>query len=137
MMAGVDKEELVLLKFTETEKQTQLKWKHAKEFEYHGQMYDIVEMEIKGDTTFYWCWWDNKETRLNKQVDELLAYALGKDSQHTENQSRLLTFYKSLFCQQLPDWDLFAIQAIQMPTAFELSYLSVSHPPPVPPPELF
>src|SRR5690606_39601506 len=50
MIAGMDEEELVLLKFTKEETQTKLRWEHSKEFEYDGQMYDIVSKEVKGDS---------------------------------------------------------------------------------------
>ncbi len=97
MIAGMDKEELVLMKFTDKEKQTQLHWKHSKEFEYKGEMYDVVETKINGDTTYYWLWWDNEETKLEKQLNQLVSFAMGKDPKKTENQKRLHNFFKSLF----------------------------------------
>lgn len=97
IIAGIDRAELVLLKFTEKQSQTELEWKHSKEFEYEGQMYDIVEYETLGDTTYYWCWEDVAETTLNKKLDDLTAYALGKNPQDQENQRRLLSFFKSLY----------------------------------------
>lgn len=136
IITGIDKEELVLLKFTEEESQTKLKWEHSKEFEYNQEMYDIVEKEIKGDTIYYWCWWDNEETKLNKKLDNLLAYALGKDPKQNENQERLANFYKSLYCEQSSVWHLYSIQTTQTIATYEFNYLSISHTPPVPPPEI-
>lgn len=43
------------------------------EFEFNNQMYDIVDKVISKDSVQYWCWWDFKETKLNKQLDELLV----------------------------------------------------------------
>ncbi|MFH1049421.1 MAG: hypothetical protein V1779_00660 [bacterium] len=51
MIAGLDKDELVLLKFTEEELVLKLRWEHSKEFEYHYQMNDIVDQAIQGDFT--------------------------------------------------------------------------------------
>ncbi|HMR42371.1 MAG TPA: hypothetical protein PKC40_00990, partial [Saprospiraceae bacterium] len=73
IMAGLDREDLILLKFTAAEAQAKLRWEHAREFEYEGQMFDVVEREIRGDTSFYWCWWDSEETALNKELSALAA----------------------------------------------------------------
>jgi hypothetical protein len=135
IIAGIDKSELVLLKFTEEESQSKLKWEHSREFEYNDQMYDIVETEIKWDTIYYWCWWDNKETKLNKQLDNLLANALENNPIKKDNQKRLTNFYKSLYCQQLPNWHWFSFQTEQMTTDYTSGYLTIFYPPPVPPPE--
>lgn len=97
ILAGMDKNELVLLKFTKDEIKNQLNWKHSKEFEYKGEMYDVIKTETLGDTTYYWLWCDNKETFLNKQLDQLVAIALGNNPKNQENQKRLHKFLKSLF----------------------------------------
>ncbi len=97
MIAGLDKSELVLLKFSRAAAQTQLRWEHAKEFELEGQMYDVVETELKGDTLYYICWWDHEETKLNKQLKNLVAGVLGNDAERRETQKRLLHFYESLY----------------------------------------
>lgn len=98
IIAGIDKDELVLLKFTEDESQTKLRWEHAKEFEFDGQMYDVVETKIKGDTIYYWCWWDHEETRLNKQLNETVAKIFGDNPQRKDSHKKLAEFYKKLFC---------------------------------------
>ncbi len=136
LIAGINKSELVLLKFTEEESQTQLRWEHSKEFEYNGQMYDIVEKEIRSDTIYYWCWWDHEETKLNKKLDNLVAYALGHDAQRKESRNKIENFYKSLYFNPLPNRDLFIIQSDLTATPYEFSYKAISYPPPVPPPEI-
>lgn len=97
IIAGIDKSELVLLKFTEKEKQTELHWEHSKEFEYQGQMYDITDFQTIGDTTFYWCWWDYEETNLNKQLNKKLSESLDGNPQNQKRQLKLLNFLDSLF----------------------------------------
>jgi len=97
LIEGVDRSELVLFKFTEEDKKTQLNWKHAKEFEYKGEMYDIAETEFHGDTTYYWCWWDYEETALNKQLDQLFSFALGNSPMHKQNQEKVIQIFKSLY----------------------------------------
>lgn len=97
MIEGVDRSELVLFKFTEEDKKLQLNWKHSKEFEYKGEMYDIAESEFHGDTTYYWCWWDYEETALNKQLDQLFSFALGNSPTHKQNQEKIIQIFKSLY----------------------------------------
>lgn len=103
LIAGIDKSELVLLRFTEAEKNTRLKWKHALEFSYQGEMYDIVETEIKGDTTYYWCWWDYAETDLNKKLAASLHIQQENQPQKQENEKQWLNFFKSLYISYSED----------------------------------
>lgn len=137
MIAGIDKEELVLLKFSETEKQSKLKWKHSKEFEFEGEMYDIVETLIVDDTTYYWLWWDHEETKLNKQLGNLMVSALGNYPQNKENHTRLFRFFNTLFFVDLPQEKHYAAQETKdsIPSQ-SVFYHFISDPPPVPPPEL-
>ncbi|MBZ0199108.1 MAG: hypothetical protein K8H86_04510, partial [Ignavibacteriaceae bacterium] len=97
MLTGINKEELVLLKFTEEEKQTWLNWKHSKEFEFKGEMYDVVKSEMRGDTTYYWCWYDHEETNLNKKLDDLILLALGSNPGIQGNQKTLSIFFRPLY----------------------------------------
>lgn len=136
IIAGIDKEEMVLLKFTKVKSQTKLHWEHSKEFEYNSQMYDVVEKEIKGDTIYYWCWWDHEETVLNKKLDNLVAYALEHDAQRKESQKRVENFYNSLYFNPLPNWDYFVIQSDQLTISYKYSYKTISYSPPFPPPEI-
>ncbi|MDZ7846951.1 MAG: hypothetical protein U5L96_09340 [Owenweeksia sp.] len=136
MIAGLDKEELVLLKFTEEESQTELRWEHSKEFEYKGQMYDIVEKSIQGDTIYYWCWWDHEETKLNKQLDGLLANVLGNNPQRQEKKSQLADFFKKLF-HESKKTHLTEISNHRINCFFySEDFTSIYHAPPVPHPAL-
>ena len=97
MIATIDRQELVYLSFSINDTKTKLRWEHSKEFEYQHQMYDIVESELKGDSVFYWCWWDHAETSLNKKLNDLVAGIMQKDPQHQQKQSRMMDFFRSLF----------------------------------------
>jgi len=138
MIAEINKEELVLIKLSNTQIQTEVEWEHSKEFEYKGEMYDIVETVVKGDSTFYWCWWDYEETKLNKQLDGLLAFAYSKDHKNKNNQNRLLTFYKSLYISNLITIDSpFFSEIEQQFTSYTKLFFSLSHSPAVPPPKFY
>lgn len=134
IIASIDRNELALLKFTEQESRAKLRWEHSKEFEFRGQMYDVVEKKIKGDTLYYWCWWDHEETRLNKQLNEMVAKVLGTSSQKKDSQEKLVEFYKNLYCNSHATHLVSPKEpAINHLTYFR-SYTSVCHFPPVPPP---
>lgn len=95
IIEGIDRSELVKLSFSPNE-ENQLRWEHSKEFEFKGEMYDVVEKETIDGKTVYWCWWDNEETKLNKQLNQLLAKKLGQQCPDN-NQQVISNFLKSLF----------------------------------------
>ena len=104
MIAGINKSELVLLKFSKAETTTNLNWKHSKEFEFNNQMYDIVDKVVSKDSIHYWCWWDFEETKLNKQLGNLLAGVYQHDSKSKERQDLVYKFYKSIYFQPVFSW---------------------------------
>lgn len=108
MIAGIDKKELVLLKFSNKEIKTKLHWKHSKEFEFNNQMYDIVDKIITKDSVKYWCWWDFEETKLNQQLTKLLASVYQNDIPSKEKQLQIVEFYKSLYFEQVVVWEPFS-----------------------------
>jgi hypothetical protein len=107
MIAGIDKKELVFFKFSEKEITSKLRWEHSKEFEYNHEMYDVVEKKTIKDSVYLWCWWDFKETKLNKQLQSLLANVFQNDSKTKEKQEKVFSFYKLLYCQPVFSWQSF------------------------------
>jgi hypothetical protein len=96
MIDGIDREELVLLKFSKQQSENELHWEHSKEFEYMGEMYDVVERKTRADSVFYWCWWDYEETELNRKLASLLQDVFGSD-RHQQKEQLVTQFIKSLF----------------------------------------
>ena len=133
-MSGIDKNDLVFLKFSKKESESELLWEHSCEFEYKGEMYDIVHSEEKGDTIFYWCWWDHDETILNRQLDNLATQAMGHNPGIQANTKSIATFLFSLFIPKTVEWDAFTrFQYAAQPPANSL-YSSIKISPPIPPP---
>ena len=89
-------EEKVLLKFT-SEDSSKLYWEHSREFEYKGEMYDVIRFEKKGDTIWYWCYWDQKETKLKRDLAQLVIRILPPTDQQQKAQDSILQFFKSLY----------------------------------------
>ena len=135
IVQGVEEKELITLKFTKKESKTKLRWEHPGEFEFGGQMYDVVGATVVGDTIQYKCWWDHAETALNNQLDSILSIALGKNKQRNEQQKNLFNFYKSLFFKES------IVRKTVMPYLkkrihqFPTNRFLLYYPPPVPPPE--
>jgi len=138
IIAGIDRSELVLLKFTPEDATTNLDWKHAKEFGYQESMYDIVEMEFHNDSIHFWCWWDNKETALNKQLNSLLAGVWNDDPTQQKNKEHIAKLYKSFFFESIEKSkaNTPVIERKQTPFLCAFGLITNSYPPPVPPPEI-
>ncbi len=100
MIAGLDPSELVVLKFSKEEAKTALDWEHAKEFEFGGQMFDVVETEEKSDSVFYRCWPDEAETKLNQTLAEIVGGTWEKHPRKRQGEQRLLDFFKTYFCTE-------------------------------------
>lgn len=135
ILTGMDRDELILLSFTTAEAEN-LKWKHAREFEFNSNLYDIVELETQGDTTLYWCWLDSKETRLGKQLDQLITMALDKDPQNKNNRNHPPQRISTYYLINPISWSLSQEEppALQ-PRSPGFSDCSVSFSPPAPPPK--
>lgn len=133
--AGLTKEDLVLLVFSKEESETQLRWEHDREFEYKGQMYDIVSLEIKSDSIFYLCYWDHKETRAKQTLKKLKSKSPEKDRDFKERNQKNIENSINLFYVEAPL--LTNISNFQKRKVgwyiFNLS--NIFYPPPFPPPQ--
>lgn len=107
LIAQTDKDKLELLKFKKSELNLQVVWKHAKEFSYNGEMYDIVNSQTINDSIFYWCWVDNEETSLNIKLTEWVDKTLGQDTQRSTKTQKVFQFCSSWFS----DWIFLTLAA--------------------------
>jgi hypothetical protein len=140
MIAGLEDSQLVTLAFLTSEVPSVIEWEHAAEFEYHGQMYDVVASEEKGDSTYYRCWPDYEESALNQQLARTVSGIWEKNPLKKQNEQRLFDFFKLLYCAE---------SAAQPPVFAEVSGTTLPHlpyrfhlptgvfSPNAPPPELF
>ncbi|MEZ4688269.1 MAG: hypothetical protein R3B47_20075 [Bacteroidia bacterium] len=134
MIAGMEKEDLVLLVFSK-EETSLLNWKHSHEFEYQGGMYDVVERGVRDGKVYFRCWEDHAETQLNRRLNQLTWLFVNQKTQNREQQKRLISFYTSLFCAEIKDW-----QGLETATFFQEKPAQpfpvfAAPQPPVPPPE--
>ena len=98
---GINKSELVLLRFSKREIKEKLDWEHSKEFKYEGEMYDVVEKTETSDSVSYWCWWDYEETRLNQQLAGLLVNAWQQNENQQNQNDLLIQFTKNWLSKNL------------------------------------
>lgn len=106
IVSGLDKNQLVQLKFSNKEIKTKLMWEHSKEFEYRGVMYDVVESNSHGDSTYYWCWEDTRETELNIILNRLASNAVDANKKVNDNLKLLSSLLSSLYYSQTNQFDL-------------------------------
>lgn len=136
LLQEVEPSELVTLRFTAEEAKEQLDWEHSREFEYKGQMYDVVSKAVKGDTIIYTVWWDKAETKIKNELKRVLAGFLQRDMSRQPFQEQLSYFYKHLQCLSIASWHL-TKEGIDQVFTFQMPYLyheKVDFSPPVPPP---
>jgi hypothetical protein len=138
LIKRIDRQQLVLVKVATKEIDTKLHWKHSREFELEGHMYDVVEREMRSDTAFLYCWPDHAESQINKQLTILMSQALGQHPQSRDHQKRLVDFFKTLFCSsdncQSKETTANADKLIH--PHFHPAYSSFLIPPPSPPPKI-
>lgn len=134
--AGIDKEELVLLKFSKKDSEIKLNWEYSHEFEYNRRMYDIVETRVNGDTIYYLCWCDHEETELNEQVRKLVARSMGNNTKDNEFHKRLVNFLKTPYLSDTFKWSPLSESGKSTYFFFGFRYVSAFISPPVPPPRI-
>jgi hypothetical protein len=77
-----------------TVQDSRLKWEDEDEFEFAGNMYDVIGKSVKGDTLIIHCLKDEKENALLKSFEDL------QDSQSRDGKNKsasLLQFFGSLY----------------------------------------
>jgi hypothetical protein len=90
------KVQMVWLKFTKEQINNELRWEHKGEFEYKGQMYDISKREERGDTTYFYCYWDKFETLINAKLNDLIAlHTTGKNKQN--DTELIVSLFKAVY----------------------------------------
>lgn len=137
MIAGLDKKELVYFAFSKKEVETKLRWEHSKEFEFQHQMYDVVEKKIINDSVHLWCWWDFKETKLNKQLQSLLTVAFQNDTKTTQKKEQVVGFYKLMYLQPKFSWNPFVYSSVKIISDYKnIIYQSIPSLISLPPPKV-
>ena len=135
IIAGIDKSELVEFTFS-TQEAANLSWEHAKEFEYNGYMYDVVERLDKGDTIVMWCWKDDQETQLNQKLNSLMAMVLSNQKPEDNNTHQILDIIKKIIPEQAPSYCISNAKKEENTVPYTLQLISRNVNPNLPPPQV-
>lgn len=139
--AGIEEDQLVLLKIPralEENPGTQFKRMHAREFRYKGNMYDVVRQETRGDTTWYWCVWDEEETEIVAQLDRLASETADKAKTPKAGHELFKHLLKTPFVGTGFTRIYVATLPVEKPHSFPHSHtLTRAQTPLTPPPEVF
>lgn len=137
IIAGIDKKELVLLVFQKDEVDQKVKWKHSKEFQYKGEMYDIVATEFANDSVSYWLWWDKEETALNQKLANLVKQNFAQNPYQNNKNQLIITFFKTLYFHQEKTQSNFVLNdEIAHFTLYFQDFSFWQQSPPLPPPKV-
>lgn len=74
----------------------QLYWEHEKEFQYKGEMYDVIDRYVRGDSVYLLCFHDREESHLKKQLYNYLARQQDKNPAQKQTESRIFAFLSKL-----------------------------------------
>ncbi|MCB0288191.1 MAG: hypothetical protein KDE57_16140 [Calditrichaeota bacterium] len=103
---GVPDDELVLLKIAKNSdiaSDNFFRLMFENEIRLDGNMYDIVRQEDRGDTTWYFCIHDDKETGLFANLDDWVKREFDKNSDRKSNNDRRLQSLSLWFFGQTGD----------------------------------
>lgn len=77
-----------------------LKWEHKKEFEYQGQMYDVLAADTCENEVHYLCFADNEESLLRYGYKQKLADALAENTSSKDYLVHFQNFFSALVWQK-------------------------------------
>lgn len=136
ILDGIEQNELTTLVFALSDLNKLLKWEHSKEFEYQGEMYDVVVSEERGDSVFLHCIADHAETRINRFLGEMTAQAANSDPPFQRCLLRFFDFLKSLFVSQPATIQDFGFALMRTHFFYLITIKSYFTQPPSPPPRI-
>lgn len=99
------KSKVQILTFHQNEMEKSLKWKHPREFEWEGIMYDVLKKEDRKDSIRLICVADHKESFLLHKIQEHLGIKLvthhGQKNSSSKDQKLIKINY---FIQHESNW---------------------------------
>lgn len=132
----VKKSDLELITIHKDDIRKELQWKHAEEFEWNGEMYDIIYEDEKDDSLLYWCWADKEESALNRQMESWISHLLFNTPNSKEKHKTIQVNYNHLFISYANGRGNNLVLFKQHSPSYKVSHwLMHSQGPPSPPPK--
>lgn len=135
ILRGIPDKDLVYFTFHQQEADDKVIWKEEGEFMMNGFMYDVVKVQIDGDSIRYACWPDVRESALHQHWKKQYQEVARHDPLQHQHKKKVLDFQKLLICSSLSicpenisvfrEKEIFTI----LPTLLT-TYLSLQKPPP-------
>lgn len=100
IMEHVSNDELISFSFKLEDTTQLLRWEHSGEFEYQGEMYDVIRRAYHGDSITYFLWWDHEETKLNRKLTQLTMSLLNQSQSKEQSSQQLAYFLSHLFLNE-------------------------------------
>lgn len=105
LLTKLQPEDLVLLNFSHHDARTNIKWEHSSEFEYLGNMFDVVESYCSRDSVSFLCWPDHEDSKLNKILESFVSQSSNNDPFNQQTNQQVIDYYKSLFSIEFSCWE--------------------------------
>lgn len=137
--SGLPKSELTLIKRYDDRgiTHTLLKWFRENEFSYKGKMYDVVTRKQHGDTTWYYCIIDEKESSLFAQMKELALKEIKNNKDFKGLCARINTLLTQNFIAFINESHIHVSFGKKLKhKAYFFSVKTFIHSPATPPPEI-
>jgi len=75
----------------------EFQWHEEQEFEYRGQMYDVIRQEQHGNEMWYYCHWDKAETELLNNLSQYVSNYLQQHPKDHQKTTSLSTYLDQTF----------------------------------------
>jgi len=90
---NLPEKELTLVKISSSDNNKITWMEDGKEFRYDGNMFDVVRIRTKSDTTYYYCFSDEKESKLFVNLDKLVKEQTDNSQSRTNQKKQDITYF--------------------------------------------
>ncbi|HMR89199.1 MAG TPA: hypothetical protein PKD51_13655 [Saprospiraceae bacterium] len=94
---GFNKDVVKILTFAKKDIKTIVRWEHDREFEFLGEMYDVISSLESEDSITYTCYWDIEETKIKKQIVKLFFNDNEKLPFQHEKEAKMIEYFKQFY----------------------------------------
>jgi hypothetical protein len=93
LINNLPEKELSLIKISSGESKKITWTEEGKEFRYDGDMFDVVKIRTGKDTTYYYCFNDEKESKLFVSLDKLVKDQTDNSQSKTNQKKHDITYF--------------------------------------------
>ena len=95
IISSLPENELIQVKISSDELKKLIWTEDGKEFRYNGNMYDVVKIKKSSGITCYYCFNDEKESKLLASLDKLVKDQTDNSSSRTTQKKQTITYFVS------------------------------------------